>query len=166
MKSTASRVPRTTGFPASTVASRVMWSLQFIASVYQRFGLDQKTKDPGRLVGSGCSTTSDYSPVLWALGRGQQLRSAHLRLPTLRCSDDCHRDLRMCAAHPRTAGFTESTMSIHRSPRISSPSALHRMTLIRTPIVTAAYLLGSYMPPPANIRISPPGHEGQVSDNP
>ena len=58
-------------------------------------------------------------------------RSTHLRVPTLRCPDAHHRDLRTRAAHPRTADFTVIiTASLHPA----SPSALHPTALTQSPI--------------------------------
>ncbi len=78
------------------------------------------------------------APCRYRQPRHNRLPQAHLRMPTLRRPDACHRDLRTRTAHPRTAGFTESTMSIRSSSGKSSPSALHRNRLTRTPIVMAA----------------------------
>ena len=63
----------------------------------------------------------------------QPLRTAHLRVPALRRTDDRHRDLRSRAAYPRATVLTQFTMNANRSSR-TSPSALHRTVPMRTPV--------------------------------
>ena len=69
-------------------------------------------------------------------------------MPSLRRTDARHRDFRTSAAHPRTADFTESSMSFRRSSCKNSLLALHRTVLSRGPIVIAADIPRSCTPQP------------------
>jgi hypothetical protein len=71
------------------------------------------------------------------------------RVPTLRRPDARHPDLRQSSAYPRIANFTELALSIRASVDQSSPSALPRAKLTRTPIVIAAHIQRSRRPQPS-----------------
>jgi integrase len=65
---------------------------------------------------------------------GSRLRPADLRVPTLRCADARHRDLRARSAHPWPTAFIGRSMIDSGSTDRTSPAAFARTMPSRTPV--------------------------------